>query len=91
METWEIVCVDTKAKMRIREENKIYEGVRWLMKAENSDPNQFIGWAWKDQFISNERLARLGVCPKPGEKVTLYFDRSGSICKVDVLPAADAA
>lgn len=88
METWEVVCVDAKAKMRIREENKTYEGVRWLLKAKESDPNQFIGWAWRDQFVSNERLSRLGVAPKPGDTIVLYFDRSGSISQVDVVPAA---
>lgn len=88
MEEWIVMCVDMKARMRIREENKQYEGVRWLLKAPYSDPQQFLGFAWKDQFVSNERLARLGVSPRPGDSITLYFDRSGSICKVDVVTAA---
>ena len=84
METWEVLCVDKSAKMRIREENKVYEGVRWLLKAVESDSEQFLGFAWKDQFISNDRLKKLNVAPVPGNVITLYFDRSGAICKVDV-------
>lgn len=84
METWEVLCVDKNAKMRIREENKMYEGVRWLLKALDFKQDDFLGFAWKDQFISNERLAKLGVAPRPGDVIVLYFDRSGSICKVDV-------
>lgn len=84
MEQWEIVCVDKAARMRIREENKVYDGVRWLLKALEWKEDQFLGYAWKDQFISNERLAKLQVAPKPGDIITLYFDRAGSICKVDV-------
>lgn len=84
METWEVLCVDKSAKMRIREENKVYEGVRWLLKAVESDAEQFLGFAWKDQFISNDRLKKLNVAPVPGNVITLYFDRSGAICKVDV-------
>lgn len=84
MEQWEVVCVDKAARMRIREENKVYDGVRWLLKALEWNEDQFLGYAWKDQFISNERLAKLQVAPKPGDIITLYFDRAGSICKVDV-------
>ena len=84
MDQWEVVCVDKKARMRIREENKTYEGVRWLLKAMDWPEDQFIGYAWKDQFVSNERLAKLQVAPKPGDIITLYFDRAGAICKVDV-------
>ena len=84
MEQWEVVCVDKAARMRIREENKVYDGVRWLLKALEWKEDQFLGYAWKDQFISNERLAKLQVAPKPGDIITLYFDRAGSICKVDV-------
>ena len=84
MEEWEVLCVDKTAKMRIREENKVYEGVRWLLKATSYDEDQFLGFAWKDQFISNDRLRKLNVAPKPGDIITLYFDRSGAICKVDV-------
>lgn len=85
METWEIVCVDKASTMRIREENKVYNGVRWLLKAPESDEERFLGWSWKDQFISNERLAKLQVAPKPGDIVTFYFDRMGAICKIDVM------
>lgn len=84
MEQWEVVCVDKVARMRIREENKTFDGVRWLLKALEWKEDQFLGYAWKDQFVSNERLAKLQVAPKPGDIITLYFDRSGSICKVDV-------
>ena len=87
METYEVLSVDKKAKMRIREENKTYEGVRWLLKPLEFDEDQFIGYAWRDQFVSHERLAKLQVAPKPGEIITLYFDRAGAICHVEVKTA----
>lgn len=84
MEVWEVVCVDKNATMRIREENKVYNGVRWLLRDPESDPDRYLGFSWKDQFVSNERLAKLNVAPRPGDTLTLYFDRAGAICKVEV-------
>lgn len=82
MEQWEVVAVDKDATMRIREENKQYKGVRWLLKALEWDERQFLGYAWRDQFVSNERLEKLKVKPMPGDIITLYFDRSGAIAQV---------
>lgn len=86
MEIWKVVGVDKKATMRIKEDNKTYTGVRWFLVGEpvTDDPNRYLGDICKDQFVSAERMNMLKVDPVPGDVITLYFDRSGSICKVDV-------
>ncbi len=86
MEVWEVVGVDTDAVMRIQSENRTYKGVRWYLlgDAPAGYDKRYLGRVARDQFVSNERLERLGVHPMPGQIITLYFDRSGGICKVDV-------
>ena len=86
MEVWKVVGVDMKATMKIREDNKTYTGVRWFLvgEPETTDPARYLGETCKDQFVSTERLNMLKVAPKPGDTITLYFDRSGSICKVEI-------
>ena len=43
-----------------------------------------MGKVVKDQFVSNERLAALNVALKPGDMITLYFNRYGDIAKVEI-------
>ncbi len=87
MEIWEVVGVDKKATMRIREENKTYTGVRLFLvgEPETDDPSRYLGKVCKDQFISTERMNMLKVVPVPGDVITLYFDRYGSICKIELM------
>lgn len=85
MEIWEIVGVDTRAEVNIKAENKVIKGVKWYMVGDApAADGRFLGRVTRDQFISNERLAQLNVAPKPGQTVTLYFNRYGDIVKVDV-------
>lgn len=87
MEHWEVIAVDKNAVMRFKNENKEIVGVRWLLKGtEPADGSQdrFIGFNWHDQFVSNDRLAKLGVAPKPGDVITIYFNRYGDITNVEV-------
>lgn len=86
METWEIVGVDTKATIKFND-GRTVEGSRWYMVAEIPDDHngRYLGKVVKDQFVSNERLKALGVLPKPGQIITLYFNRYGDIAKVDVV------
>ena len=85
METWEVVGVDTKGKMTIKTENRTYEGVYlYLIGEAPDDSGRYLGRCVREQFISNERLQALGVAPKPGDIITIYFNRYGSIAKIEV-------
>lgn len=85
METWEVVGVDTKGKMTIKNENRTYDGVYLYLIGDAPDESgRYLGRVVREQFISNERLAALGVAPKPGDTITLYFNRYGSISKIEV-------
>lgn len=87
MEVWEIVGVDTKAKIKFNDGREV-NGVRWYMVGEApQEANRYMGNVVKDQFISNERLAALNVAPKPGDKICMYFNRYGDIAKVEFLVA----
>ena len=87
METWEVVAVDKNSVMRFKTENKEISGVRLLLKGTEpagGERDRYLGFNWHDQFISNDRLAKLDVAPKPGDVITLYFNRYGDIAKVEV-------
>lgn len=82
MEKWKVIAADKQAEVKIREENKTYKGVRYLLQGDEPASAKEDRWAcfnWREQFISNERLAKLGVIPCPGDTIKLYFDRFGAI------------
>lgn len=87
MEIWEVVGVDTTAQIKFND-GRTVQGVRWMLVGDApqdlKNPSRFLGRVVKDQFISNERLQSLGVAPKPGDLVTMYFNRYGDIAKVEI-------
>lgn len=86
MEQWEVVGVDKSAQIKFND-GRTVNGVRWHLVGEAPfDPQhqRYIGKVVKDQFVSNERLASLGVAPKPGDHITMYFNRYGDIAKVEI-------
>lgn len=88
MEVWEVVGVDTSAQVKFQD-NRVVNGVRWHLVGDAptdlKNPQRYLGKVVKDQFISHERLAALNVAPKPGEYITLYFNRYGDIAKVEIM------
>lgn len=88
MEIWEVIAVDKNSIMRIKSEGKEIPGVRLLLKGSepaNSDKDRFIGFNWHDQFISTERMKKLGVAPLPGQVIQIYFNRFGDIENIEVV------
>ena len=81
MEIWEVIGVDTNAVRTIKAENKKVYGIALQMIGDvpAADKQRFIGRVVREQFISNERRARLGVEPMPGDNITLLFNRWGDI------------
>ena len=82
MEKWKVIAADKQAELKIREENKVYKGVRYLFQGDEPASAKEDRWSmfnWREQFISNERLTKLGVIPVPGDTIKLYFDRFGAI------------
>lgn len=88
MEQWEVLAVDTNAVMRFKTENREIPGIRLLLcdyePAKGNKP-RYLGFAWHDQFISNERLGRLGEAPRPGDIIQLLFNRYGDIIELKVV------
>lgn len=87
MERWKVIAADKKAEVTIREENKKYKGVRYLLQGFDDCSGTDARYAcfnWREQFISTERLANLGVIPCPGDVIKLYFDRYGAIDEIIV-------
>lgn len=86
METWEVVGVDTKGKMTIKNENRTYDGVYLYLVGDAPDQTgRYRGRICREQFISNERLGALGVNPLPGDTIRIHFNRFGSICQIEVV------
>lgn len=84
MEEWEVVGVDKSAQIKFQD-GRTVNGVRWhLVGAAPADPQRYMGKVVKDQFVSNERLAALNTAPKPGDVITLYFNRYGDIAKAEI-------
>lgn len=91
MEQWEVIAVDKNSIMRFKNEGKEIPGVRFLLKGSEpaADVNdRFLGFNWHDQFISNDRLAKIGKWPRPGEKIQLVFNRYGDIIDIVMLEVA---
>ena len=88
MEVWEVVGVDTNAQIKFNNDNRVVTGIRWHLVGDApvdlKNPTRYLGRVVKDQFVSHERLNALGVAPKPGDIITIYFNRYGDIAKVDV-------
>lgn len=89
METWEVVGVDTKSEITIKAEGKLIRGVKlYLIGDAPQDRNgRYLGRVVREQFLSNDRLGALGVAPRPGDWITLYFNRYGDVAKIDVVQA----
>lgn len=89
MENWEVVGVDTKAEITIKAEGKLIRGVKLFLigDAPEDRGERYLGKIAREQFLSNERLGALGVAPKPGDLITIYFNRYGDVAKIEVLSA----
>lgn len=84
MEVWEVVGVDKNAQIKFND-GRTVNGIRWhLVGDAPADVQRYMGKVVKDQFVSNERLAALNVAPKPGDIITMYFNRYGDIAKVEI-------
>lgn len=85
MEIWEVVGVDTNAQVNIKAEGKIIRGVKLYLVGDPAENDGRIrGRVCREQFLSNERLAKLGVQPMPGDTIKLYFNRFGDVCAVEL-------
>ena len=82
MEIWEVLAVDKNHVITIKAEGKKIPGIMLLLRDPNGkvgDRERYLGFVWREQFISNERLAMLQVTPMPGDIITLNFNRFGDI------------
>ena len=91
MEIWEVVGVDTNSVITIKAEGKSIRGIKLFLvgDAPSGEGNRYLGRVCREQFVSNDRLGRLGVQPMPGDLINLYFNRYGDIEKIERSAAAD--
>lgn len=88
MEIWKVIAIDTQAKITFRAEGKTIEGVQFLLQDPNeacTDRTRFRGFKYITQFVSNERMAKLGVTPLPGDTIQLIFNRYGDIEQMSIV------
>ena len=88
MEQWEVLAVDKNALLRFKADNKEVRGARLLLRGSapaGGEKDRYLGFDWHDQFISNERLDKLGVTPRPGDIIQMYFNRYGDIVKIEII------
>lgn len=88
METWYVLAVDTAHQFKSKQDGNLIRGVRFLLQdpaAEVGDRTRFRGFVWQEQFVSNERLAKLNVQPMPGDTITITFNRYGDIAEIKVI------
>ena len=87
MEVWEVIAVDKNFVYNIKAEDKKIPGVKLLLRDPNGkvgDRERYLGFVWIEQFISNDRLAKLQASPMPGDTITLMFNRHGDIVKLEI-------
>lgn len=83
MEVWQVIGVDTRAKVNIKSEGRQYDGITLYLLGEAPDTSgRYRGKVCREQFVSNERLSAINVSPMPGDTITIYFNRYGSICNI---------
>ena len=86
MEIWEVVGVDTNSVITIKTEGKQIRGIKLFLvgDAPAGENGRYLGRVCREQFVSNDRLGRLGVQPMPGDIVTFMFNRYGDLEKVEI-------
>ena len=91
MEIWEVVGVDTRSVINIKAEGKKISGLKLFLvgDAPTDERGRYLGRVAREQFISSDRLARLGVEPMPGDIITLHFNRYGDLERMDVTGASE--
>ena len=88
MEIWKVIAIDTQNKITFRSEGKTIEGAQFLLQDPNepcTDRTRFRGFKFITQFISNDRLGKLGVLPQPGDTIQLIFNRYGDIEQLSIV------
>lgn len=88
MEIWKVIAIDTERRISFRAEGKTIDGVELLLQDPNvtcDDRSRFRGFKYQTQFISNERLSKLGVKPLPGDTIQLIFNRYGDIDQMSII------
>ena len=86
MEIWEVVGVDTQSVINIKAEGKRISGIKLFLlgDAPAGERGRYLGRIAREQFISHDRLARLGVEPMPGDTVIFHFNRYGDLEQVEI-------
>lgn len=83
MEVWEIVGIEFNAKFK-GDDGSVVAGIRLHLAGEPEPGSGITGKQVRNQFISNQAVAKHEIKPEIGKTISFQFNRFGNICKVEV-------
>lgn len=83
MEVWEIVGIEHNAKFK-GDDGLIVPGIRLHLAGDPEPGSGIQGKQVRNQFISQQAVAKHQINPEIGKTITFMFNRFGNICKVEV-------
>lgn len=83
MEVWKIVGIEHNAKFK-GDDGQIVIGIRLHLVGDPEPGSGITGKQVRNQFISNQALAKHQLQPEIDKTITFEFNRFGNICRVEV-------
>lgn len=79
MEIWEIVGIEFNAKFK-GDDGSVVAGIRLHLAGDPEPGSGVTGRQVRNQFISNNAMAKHDLKPEVGKTITFEFNRFGNIC-----------
>lgn len=83
MEIWEIVGIEFNVKFK-GDDGSVVAGVRLHLAGDPEPGSNVTGRHVRNQFISNNAMAKHDLKPEVGKMITFEFNRFGNICSAKV-------
>lgn len=83
MEVWEIVGVEFNSRFK-GDDGSTVAGIRLHLAGDPEPGANITGRIVRNQFISDQAVAKHQIKPEIGKMITFHFNRFGNICKVEV-------
>lgn len=83
MEVWEIVGIEFNARFK-GDDGSVVAGIRLHLAGDPDPGTNITGKQVRNQFISDQAVAKHQIKPEIGKTIVFQFNRFGNICKVEV-------
>lgn len=83
MEVWEIIGIEFNAKFK-GDDGSSVAGIRLHLAGEPESGANITGKIVRNQFISDQAVAKHQIKVEIGKTIIFHFNRFGNICKVEV-------